>query len=100
MDEDYRFNEAEILVDIKNSIEQESTFSVLETIVLTRYKCNHCKEEFIIQGKPPRFCSNCGVKNEATIDIPVIEKSSCSLESMKKTNESSIKSIKEIVDNL
>lgn len=69
-----------------NKISSNNTFSVLETIVLTRYVCNHCKEEFIIQGKPPKFCPNCGTKNEVKTNIPVIEKDNCSLSGMTKPN--------------
>lgn len=47
-----------------NSVSRGQTLSVIETMVLTKYKCSSCNEEFIVEGeKLPKFCLNCGAKN-------------------------------------
>lgn len=90
---------------VKNSnstVESKSTkkkkgLSLIESIVINRYYCSQCNEEFTLVGSEASFCTKCGAStvdgndkvdsekkdDNEQVEIPIAEKSNCKLDDLK-----------------
>lgn len=88
--EDSIDDDREYINDIVDNVNKTETLTLIETLVIKKYLCNHCGNVItIVGGSTPKFCIECGQKQNdirREVNIDNLEDTRCTLKDIKRRN--------------
>ena len=83
-------NNREYLDNTLDNSNKVNSLTLIETLVIKKYLCNHCGNIITIVGdSAPKFCIECGKKQEVSQDkayIDNLEDTNCTLKDIERRN--------------
>lgn len=88
--EGYVGNNEEYINNDANNLKKVESLTLIETIIIKKYLCNHCGNIITIVGEStPKFCVECGKKQESLqcdVEIDNLEDTNCTLKDIARRN--------------